>query len=77
MAASASSSLAVAVARFDWFCWARCSVAKPLSAAIAHECGIEFTLFDVAEIFRKTPYIADLKPGGPRRSALRPRAVPA
>ena len=32
--------------------------------AIAHECGIEFTLFDVAEIFRKTPYIADLKPGG-------------
>lgn len=32
--------------------------------AIAHECGIAFTLFDVAEIFRKTPYIADLKPGG-------------
>jgi dihydroxy-acid dehydratase len=32
--------------------------------AIAHEAGIEFTLFDVAEIFRKTPYIADLKPGG-------------
>lgn len=32
--------------------------------AIAHECGIEFTLFDVAEIFRRTPYIADLKPGG-------------
>ena len=32
--------------------------------AIAHECGIEFTLFDVAEIFKKTPYIADLKPGG-------------
>ena len=32
--------------------------------AIAHECGIEFTLFDVAEIFRKTPYVADLKPGG-------------
>ncbi len=32
--------------------------------AIAHECGIEFGLFDVAEIFRKTPYIADLKPGG-------------
>ena len=32
--------------------------------AIAHECGIDFTLFDVAEIFRKTPYIADLKPGG-------------
>ena len=32
--------------------------------AIAHECGISFDLFDVAEIFRKTPYIADLKPGG-------------
>ncbi|TKT76755.1 dihydroxy-acid dehydratase [Aquamicrobium sp. LC103] len=32
--------------------------------AIAHEAGIEFDLFDVAEIFRKTPYIADLKPGG-------------
>ncbi|WP_419912322.1 dihydroxy-acid dehydratase [Hoeflea sp.] len=32
--------------------------------AIAHECGIKFDLFDVAEIFRKTPYIADLKPGG-------------
>jgi dihydroxy-acid dehydratase len=32
--------------------------------AIAHEVGIEFDLFDVAEIFRRTPYIADLKPGG-------------
>ena len=32
--------------------------------AIAHEAGIEFTLFDVAEIFKRTPYIADLKPGG-------------
>jgi len=32
--------------------------------AMAHEAGIEFDLFDVAEIFRKTPYIADLKPGG-------------
>jgi len=32
--------------------------------AIANECGIDFTLFDVAEIFKKTPYIADLKPGG-------------
>jgi dihydroxy-acid dehydratase len=31
---------------------------------MAHECGIEFDLFDVAEIFKKTPYIADLKPGG-------------
>lgn len=32
--------------------------------AIAHEVGIEFDLHDVAEIFRRTPYIADLKPGG-------------
>jgi dihydroxy-acid dehydratase len=32
--------------------------------ALANECGIDFNLFDVAEIFRKTPYIADLKPGG-------------
>ncbi|MEM8751192.1 MAG: dihydroxy-acid dehydratase [Pseudomonadota bacterium] len=32
--------------------------------AIAHEIGIKFDLFDVAEIFKRTPYIADLKPGG-------------
>ncbi len=32
--------------------------------AIAHEVGIEFDLFEVAEIFKKTPYIADMKPGG-------------
>ncbi len=32
--------------------------------AIAHECGIKFDLFDVAEVMRRTPYIADLKPGG-------------
>ncbi len=32
--------------------------------AMAHEAGIDFDLFAVAEIFRKTPYIADLKPGG-------------
>jgi len=32
--------------------------------AIAHECGIEFTLDDVVEVFKRTPYIADLKPGG-------------
>jgi dihydroxy-acid dehydratase len=32
--------------------------------AIAHECGIAFDLFDVAEIFKKTPYIASMKPGG-------------
>jgi len=32
--------------------------------AMAHEAGIEFDLFDVGEIFRRTPYIGDLKPGG-------------
>ncbi|MEE2916016.1 dihydroxy-acid dehydratase [Sphingomonas ginsenosidimutans] len=32
--------------------------------AMAHEAGIAFDLFDVAEIFKSTPYIADLKPGG-------------
>jgi dihydroxy-acid dehydratase len=32
--------------------------------AIAHEAGIRFTLDDVAAIMRRTPYIADLKPGG-------------
>lgn len=32
--------------------------------AIAHEAGIDFDLHAVGEIFKKTPYIADLKPGG-------------
>jgi dihydroxy-acid dehydratase len=32
--------------------------------AIAHEAGLRFTMQDVAEIMRRTPYIADLKPGG-------------
>jgi len=32
--------------------------------AMAHECGIDFSLFDVADIFKSTPYLADLKPGG-------------
>ena len=32
--------------------------------SLASECGIDFDLHDVAEIFKKTPYIADLKPGG-------------
>lgn len=32
--------------------------------AMAHEAGIEFDLHDVADIFKSTPYIADLKPGG-------------
>jgi dihydroxy-acid dehydratase len=32
--------------------------------AIAHEAGIRFTLDDVAEVFRRTPLVADLQPGG-------------
>jgi dihydroxy-acid dehydratase len=32
--------------------------------AMAHEAGIDFDLDAVCEIFRSTPYIADLKPGG-------------
>ena len=32
--------------------------------AMANEAGIEFDLFDVAEIFKSTPYLADLQPGG-------------
>jgi dihydroxy-acid dehydratase len=32
--------------------------------AMAHEAGIKFDLDDVVKIFRETPYIADLKPGG-------------
>jgi dihydroxy-acid dehydratase len=32
--------------------------------AIAHEAGIKFDLDDVAKIFKETPYIASLKPGG-------------
>ena len=32
--------------------------------AMANEISIDFDLFDVADIFKSTPYIADLKPGG-------------
>jgi len=32
--------------------------------AMASEAGIDFDLFDVAEIFKTTPYLADLQPGG-------------
>lgn len=32
--------------------------------AMASEAGIQFDLFDVAEAFKSTPYLADLKPGG-------------
>jgi Dehydratase family len=31
---------------------------------IAHECRIADNLFNVAEVFKRTPYIADLKPAG-------------
>ena len=32
--------------------------------AMAHECGIEFTLRDFSQIAQRTPYLADLMPGG-------------
>jgi dihydroxy-acid dehydratase len=32
--------------------------------AIAHEAGIEFNLAEIAKIFKRTPLLADLKPGG-------------
>jgi len=32
--------------------------------AMANEAGIKFDLFDVADIFKRTPYLASLKPGG-------------
>lgn len=32
--------------------------------AMAHEAGIAFDIFDVGKVFRRTPLIADLKPGG-------------
>ena len=32
--------------------------------AMANEAGIAFDIFDVAAVFRRTPLIADLKPGG-------------
>ena len=32
--------------------------------AMASEAGIAFDLFDVADIFKSTPYLADLQPGG-------------
>ena len=37
--------------------------------AMAHEAGIRFTLDDVAAIFKRTPYIADLVPGGKYNAA--------
>lgn len=32
--------------------------------AIAHECGIDFDMHAVGKIFKRTPYLADLMPGG-------------
>ena len=32
--------------------------------ALANEIGVKFNLMDVAKIFKNTPYLADLKPGG-------------
>ncbi len=32
--------------------------------AMAHEAGIDLDLHDVARVFKETPYLADLKPGG-------------
>jgi dihydroxy-acid dehydratase len=32
--------------------------------AMAHEAGVKFTLADMAEIFKKTPWLVDLQPGG-------------
>ncbi len=32
--------------------------------AMAHEAGTAFDLHDVARVFKETPYLADLKPGG-------------
>jgi dihydroxy-acid dehydratase len=32
--------------------------------AMAHECGIDFDLHDVSEVFKRTPLIANLRPGG-------------
>src|SRR5262245_2188442 len=31
---------------------------------MAHEAGFEFSLRDVCEIMKRTPYLADLMPGG-------------
>src|SRR5262249_6897222 len=33
-------------------------------AALADECGFKFDLFDGGAVFKRTPYVADLKPSG-------------
>jgi dihydroxy-acid dehydratase len=32
--------------------------------AMAHECGVPFSMHDMAGIFKKTPWLCDLQPGG-------------
>lgn len=32
--------------------------------ALANEAGIDFNMFEVGEVFKRTPYIANLRPGG-------------
>ncbi|MDZ4776561.1 MAG: dihydroxy-acid dehydratase [Alphaproteobacteria bacterium] len=32
--------------------------------AMAHEAGVKFTLKDMAEVFKRTPWLVDLQPGG-------------
>jgi dihydroxy-acid dehydratase len=52
--------------------------AAPHLPAIAHACAIAFDLFDVAEVFKRTLYIADLKPGGRHvaKDSVEARAIP-
>ena len=49
--------------------------------AIANEAGIDFDVFDIEAILKRTPYIADLKPGGKirreRHASRRRRAAGA
>jgi dihydroxyacid dehydratase/phosphogluconate dehydratase len=42
----------------------RSSNAASHLTAVGHECGIAFDIFDGAEVFKRTSYIADLKPAG-------------
>ena len=48
--------------------WSRRPAARPMPGCICrrwrNEAGIDFDLHAVGEIFKRTPYIADLKPGG-------------
>jgi dihydroxy-acid dehydratase len=51
------------IAPCDAFLMRQAHAALHLSA-VAHECGLKLDLSAVAEVFKKTPYFADLKPGG-------------